>query len=81
MAKDLLDLHGARVEEVEAKIDKFLMSLSSTNLKRAKIMTGKGTGVVKEITIKYLKLAGYHYSFEKLPNGKTNEGCLVIFLD
>lgn len=81
MAKDLLDLHGFKSDEVEAAVDKFLMKLSGSGMKRARIMTGKGSGVVKNITVKYLKLAGYHWSYEKLSNGKDNEGCLVIFLE
>ena len=81
MAKDLLDLHGYKAEAVEDAVDRFLMQLSRTNLKRARIMTGKGTGVVKAITIKYLKMGGYHWAYEKLSNGKNNEGCLVLFLD
>lgn len=81
MAKGLLDLHGFKADQVEDAVDKFLMQLSNTNLKRAQIMTGKGTGTVKSIVIKYLKMAGYHWAYEKLPNGKNNEGCLVIFLE
>lgn len=76
-----MDLHGFKSDEVEDAIDRFLVKVTSANLKRARIMTGKGTGTVKNIAIKYLKLAGYHWAFEKLPNGKANEGCLVIFLE
>lgn len=81
MAKDLLDLHGYRGEDVEAAIDRFLVQVSRANLKKARIMTGKGTGTVKNITIKYLKLAGYPWTYERLPNGKQNEGCLIIHLE
>ena len=81
MAKDLLDLHGFKTDEVEAAVDRFLVQISNSNLKRARILTGKGSGAVKATTIKYLKLAGYHWGYEKLSNGKDNEGCLVIFLD
>lgn len=81
MAKDLLDLHGFKSDEVEDAIDKFLMKISNSSLKRARIMTGKGTGTVKAVTLRYLKLAGYHWAYEKLANGKNNEGCLVIFLE
>jgi dsDNA-specific endonuclease/ATPase MutS2 len=77
----MLDLHGKRAEEIEPLIDRFLMDLSKSHLKTARIMTGKGTGTVKAIVIKYLKLAGYHWSYEKLSNGKSNEGCLVLHLD
>lgn len=81
MARDLLDLHGLRVEQVEPVLDKFLVQLNNSSLKRARIMTGKGTGAVQKATIRYLKLAGYQWQHEKLSNGKPNEGCLVIFLD
>jgi DNA-nicking Smr family endonuclease len=81
MAKDLLDLHGFKNDEVEAAVDRFLVRVSGTNLKRARIMTGKGTGKVRETTMKYLKRAGYEWSFERLSNGKSNEGCLVIYLE
>jgi DNA-nicking Smr family endonuclease len=81
MAKDLLDLHGYKAEDVEAAVDRFLVQVSNSNLKRARIMTGKGTGKVKSITTRYLKMAGYSWSYEKLSNGKNNEGCMVIFLE
>lgn len=81
MAKDLLDLHGFKSDQVEDAIDRFLMDLSKSSLKKARIMTGKGTGTVKALAIKYLKMAGYSWAYEKLSNGKNNEGCLVIFLD
>ncbi|HEY8272070.1 MAG TPA: Smr/MutS family protein [Pseudobdellovibrionaceae bacterium] len=81
MAKDLLDLHGFKSDEVEDAVDKFLVKVSNSSLKRARIMTGKGTGIVKNLTIRYLKQAGYNWVYEKLPNGKNNEGCLVIFLE
>ena len=80
MAKDLLDLHGFKADQVEDAIDRFLVQISNSNLKKARIMTGKGTGTVKAIAIKYLKLAGYQWSYEKLSNGKNNEGCLVLNL-
>ncbi|MCB0348261.1 MAG: Smr/MutS family protein [Bdellovibrionales bacterium] len=81
MAKDSIDLHGYRVDEVADEVDRFLMRLSSSNLKRAKIITGKGSGAVQKATIEYLKRAGYHFAFEKLSNGKENSGVLILFLD
>ncbi len=80
MARDLLDLHGFRADEVEDAVDRFLVQISNSNLKCARIMTGKGSGKVRDITMKYLKRAGYTWQVEKLANGKANEGCLVIFL-
>lgn len=81
MAKDTLDLHGVRAEDVEGRVDQFLVAISNSNLKRARIMTGKGKGIVQKIVIPYLKSAGYQWEFEKLSNGQKNEGVLVLFLD
>jgi dsDNA-specific endonuclease/ATPase MutS2 len=81
MAKDLLDLHGFRGEDVEAAVDQFLVSLNSSNLKQARIMTGKGSGTVQKIVVNYLKLAGFQWKFEKSPSGKENSGVLVLYLD
>ncbi len=81
MPKDLLDLHGYKTDEVDNAVDKFLVQVSNSTLKRARIMTGKGTGAVKAKVITYLKLAGYHWAYEKLSNGKNNEGCIVLFLE
>lgn len=79
--KNTLDLHGFKSDEVEDAVDQFLVRISNSGLKSAKIMTGKGSGTVKKITINYLKLAGYPWKYEKLSNGKDNEGVLVIFLN
>jgi dsDNA-specific endonuclease/ATPase MutS2 len=81
MAKDCLDLHGKKTDEVEDLVDQFLMSVNNQNLKRARIMTGKGTGAVQKVVTQYLKRAGYPWQYEKLSNGGENTGVLVIFLD
>lgn len=81
MARDLLDLHGCTVDEVIGRLDPFLLQASNAGLKRARVMTGKGTGKVKAEVLKYLKQAHYQWKYEKLSNGKDNEGVLVVFLD
>jgi len=81
MAKDSIDLHGFKVDEVANEVDRFLMRLSTSNLKRAKIVTGKGSGAVQKATIDYLKKAGYQFGYERLSNGKENTGVLILFLD
>jgi len=70
MAKDLLDLHGFKSDEVEAAVDRFLMNAVSQGLPRIRIMTGKGTGTVQKVVAQYLKLGNYPWKHEVLSNGK-----------
>jgi dsDNA-specific endonuclease/ATPase MutS2 len=79
MAKDLLDLHGKRVEEVWPLIDRFLRAASDAGLKQGRIMTGKGTGKVRDETLKALKLGGFPYKPEKLKDGRVNDGVWVVY--
>lgn len=76
-----IDLHGYTTEEVWPALDTFLRQASSSGAAHAKIITGKGKGLVKKETKKYLKASGYPSKFEKMDNGKINEGVLIIFLD
>ena len=77
----LLDLHGYRVADVADAVDRFLVQSTRKGAPRARIMTGKGTGQVKKAVMDYLRLGGYPYELEKMPDGKRNEGVLVVFLD
>jgi len=79
MSRDLLDLHGCRVEEVWPRIDYFLRDAELHGLKQGRIMTGKGTGKVRDETIKALKLGGYSYKAEILKNGQVNDGVWIIY--
>lgn len=74
-----LDLHGFKTESVTDAVDKFLTRNSSQA--RVRIMTGKGTGAVQKAVVTYLKLGGFPWEFERLDNGKRNEGVLVVILD
>ncbi len=76
-----IDLHGYKTDQVEDALDKFLVKASASGQKRCRIVTGKGTGAVQKVAIKYLKAAGYPWEFEKLPNNSENTGVLTIFLD
>ncbi len=80
MARDLLDLHGCRVEDVWPRIDRFLRDAEVSDLSQVRIMTGKGTGKVREETIKALKLGGFPFKPEKLKDGRVNDGVLVVYL-
>ncbi|MCB0407133.1 MAG: Smr/MutS family protein [Bdellovibrionales bacterium] len=76
-----IDLHGYTTDQVYDALDKFLLQASQSGSSQAKIMTGKGKGLVKKEAEKYLKHAGYPFQHEKLSNGKENEGVLIIFLN
>ncbi|MGE3974516.1 MAG: Smr/MutS family protein [Bdellovibrionales bacterium] len=80
MAKDLLDLHGKTKEEVFDLVDRFLVRAQESDLKKVRIMTGKGRGIVQAETLRYLKLGGFHWNHEKNAKGQVNEGVLIIFL-
>jgi DNA-nicking Smr family endonuclease len=78
MARDLLDLHGCRTEEIPDKVDRFLIEASKNGLHRVRIMTGKGKGLVKKEVIAYLKLGNYTWKFETTAKREVNEGVMVV---
>lgn len=74
-----LDLHGFKTEDVFDAVEKFLRKHASTT--QVRIMPGKGTGKVKAKVLEYLKLAGYPWSLERLPNGQTNDGVMIVYME
>jgi DNA-nicking Smr family endonuclease len=77
----LLDLHGFKVDDVADAVDRFIMRETSRGSARARIMTGNGTGQVKQATVAYLKKGGYPFEFERQENGSRNEGVLIVILE
>jgi DNA mismatch repair protein MutS2 len=73
-----LDLHGERLDGLEDKVDRYITSAQAKGQHQIRIMTGKGSGQVRAAVQKYLKLGGYPSHFERLPNGASNEGVLVV---
>ncbi|MCB0364407.1 MAG: Smr/MutS family protein [Bdellovibrionaceae bacterium] len=76
-----LDLHGRTTDEVFDLVDAFLLKESQRGAHTARIMTGKGKGLVQKVVIDYLRKAHYHWSHERLADGRPNEGVLVIHLE
>lgn len=74
-----LDLHGYQKDQIYDSVDKFIMKYHSTP--RICIIPGKGSGIVKAELIKYLKHGGYPWAYEKLENGKINEGSIIVFMN
>jgi DNA-nicking Smr family endonuclease len=75
-----LDLHGAKKEEVLAKLDRFLTQANEKGHTQVRVMTGKGTGTIQAEVVKLLKQAHYPWKFERLANGTENTGVLVVFV-
>ena len=76
-----LDLHGHTEEEALAALDQFLMKHSSGSSRQIRIMTGKGKGVLQKAVSAYLRQGGYPFQMEALPNGRKNEGVLIVFMN
>ena len=74
-----LDLHGFKTEDVFDAVEAFLRK--HERLAKVRIMPGKGTGKVKAKVIEYLKLAHFHHSVERLPNGDANDGVLLVYME
>jgi len=78
MPSDLLDLHGARADEIPDKVDRFIMACKGKGLRCVRIMTGKGKGIVQREVIAYLKLGKFPWNFETNAKREKNEGVLVV---
>jgi len=76
-----LDLHGYTADEVTLTLDRFITQSVRRGERKARVMTGKGQGIVQKTVIDYLKKAHYPWSYETLLNGKKNEGVLVVHLE
>lgn len=74
-----LDLHGFKVADVYDAVEAFLRRHESQA--QVRIMPGKGTGQVKNQVIDYLKRANYPWSYERGPNGQSNEGVMLVFME
>lgn len=75
----ILDLHGRKVEEIFDAVELFLRRHADSP--QVRIMSGKGTGKVRDEVTRYLKLANYSWHFERLGNGSANEGVLIVHMD
>ena len=76
-----LDLHGFLVADVIDKVDRFIVNSNQSGVSRARIMSGKGSGKVRNEVIRYLKLGGFPWEYEAMDSGRRNEGVIVVFLD
>lgn len=66
-----LDLRGKRADEVEVLVDSYLNDAAMSNLKKVRIITGFGMGVVKSIVTDYLKR---HPLVESFQDAEREEG-------
>ena len=73
-----LDLHGFKMDEVFDAVEAFLRKHEDEH--QVRIMPGKGTGKVKSQVIDYLKKANYPWSYERMANGQTNDGVMIVHM-
>lgn len=74
-----LDLHGYKKDDVFDAVDRFVMK--HQNASRLRVMPGKGEGIVRNEVIRYLKLGGYHWSYEIEANGRQNTGSMILHME
>lgn len=75
-----INVIGLNVEEAIQIIDKYLDSCSMANLKKVRIVHGKGTGKLREGIHKYLKTNSYVKSFRVGTFGEGEMGVTVVEL-
>ncbi len=73
-----LDLHGLTCEEAEPQIYQFLRVAEEQHLQQVRIITGKGTGVLREHVQNTLRQMQYTWQTAKYNEG--GEGSLVVYL-
>ncbi len=73
-----LDLHGLTCAEAEPQIYQFLRTAEDRWLPKVRIITGKGTGVLREHTQKVLRQMQYTWQIAQYNEG--GEGALVVYL-
>lgn len=75
-----LNVIGLNVEEAIQIIDKYLDSCSMANLKKVRIVHGKGTGKLREGIHKYLKTNSYVKGFRVGTFGEGEMGVTIVEL-
>lgn len=72
-----LNLHGRTEEDAFDLLDCFIRE--NKNEEQVLVITGIGRGVIQKKVLKYLKLTGFSWSYQKV-RGFENRGALVIDL-
>lgn len=75
-----INVIGLNVEEAIQIIDKYLDSCSMANLKKVRIVHGKGTGKLREGIHKYLKMNSYVKGFRVGTFGEGEMGVTIVEL-
>ena len=73
-----INVIGLNVEEAIQIIDKYLDSCSMANLKKVRIVHGKGTGKLREGIHKYLKTNSYVKNFRVGAFGEGEMGVTIV---
>jgi DNA-nicking Smr family endonuclease len=73
-----IDLHGFFEREAIEAIETFLLTAEQKNMKRVRIVTGKGTGVLQKAVRMWLREQNYIFETAKITEGGS--GALVVLL-
>lgn len=75
-----LDLHGAKVDEVFDRMDRFLRAEESKGSQCVRVIHGKGTGKIREKCLEYCRLSGHKPKPDKSEKGLENPGSFLLYL-
>jgi len=73
-----IDLHGFFESEAIEEVEEFLLSSEQKNMKRVRVVTGKGTGVLQQAVRKWLLENQYVFETAKITEGGS--GALIVKL-
>jgi len=76
--EDVIDLHGLRAEVAEQALYKFISEMIRKHSKKALIIHGKGSGVLKEVTDECLRQNGYVQKYYTAPLEQGGSGATVV---
>lgn len=75
-----LDLHGALVDEVFDRLDRFLREQEAKGVSPVRIVHGIGTGKVKAKCLEYCKATGHSPKADTSESEKPNPGSFLLYL-
>ena len=76
--EDVIDLHGLRAEAAEQALYRFVNEMIRKQSRKALIIHGKGSGVLKEVTDDCLRQNGYVERYYTAPLDMGGSGATIV---